>query len=155
MLLNEIFQDTDVDIHWHGNDATFQFGEYQYIIQTIPMRPNDMIHGPISDQPITNRTYFFSFAAQKNPYDYPIDTDLNIGRSISVFSIIIQELLDFVKRKKVDMLYFGCEANHEKRKRLYGKMVKKYTEITGWRVIAETQAEYFGSMKHLWIIKKD
>lgn len=154
MILNEIFKDTKVNVQWQGNNATFEFGNYQYIIQFIHMRPNDMIHGPISNQPITQNTWFFAFAAQPVSGGGMTDQETGAGQSIAVFSVILQELEKFVQQKNVDTLYFGCSLNKENRKRLYDRLVRRYTATSGWNLISEVQARFFGDLKHIWIVQK-
>lgn len=154
MRLTEIFDTTELQVDWNGDHAMFRLGNFNYIIQCIHISENDQIHRPVSQFPITDHTYFFAFAAQPLQGGYPIDTDTEARDSIKVFSIVLQELQKFVDKKKVDMLYFGCDADHQKRRRLYQKMVNKYTASSEWQLIGEADANYFNEVKHLWIVQR-
>lgn len=154
MRLIEIFDNTNLQVVWNGDHAMFQLGNFNYIIQCIHMSEHDQIHSPVSQFPVTDHTYFFAFAAQPLQGGRPIDTDTEARDSIKVFSVVLQELQRFVYSNDVDMLYFGCDAHHQKRRRLYQKMVNKYTASGEWQLIGETDAEYFNETKHVWIVQQ-
>jgi hypothetical protein len=155
MLLNEIFDNTNIPVEWHNGYATFDLGEYTYIIQTMSMEEGDQIHQKLSQFPVTDNTYFFAFAADNNNNGgMPIDTDTGARDSIKIFSVVLQELQKFVAKSGADMLYFGCDANHPGRRRLYQKMVDKYTKSNHWVVVGEADALFFGENKHIWVVKR-
>lgn len=154
MLLNEIFNDTNIPVHWQGNMATFELGEHNYIIQFIHMSEGDQIHEKVSQFPVTDSTYFFAFAAEDMDSGEVVDTDTGIRESIKIFSVVLQELQKFAQQKQMDMLYFGCDRDHPGRRRLYQKMVNKYTASGNWKLIGEADASFFCEDKHIWVIKK-
>lgn len=157
MLLNEILKDRDIPaVHWMNmgpaNMGMFAVGQNQYAIQMIKVEKGNPIHEAIPGQPLTDNTYFFSFAAIVN--GMPVDTDTGRFESFAVFSTIMQTLVKFVYDHKIDALYFGCAADHAKLKSLYQRIITKYSKEHNWQTVATTSVNYMGGEKFVWVVTK-
>ena len=157
MFLSEILRERDIPmVHWqqHGpaHMGMFSLGQNQYVIQMIKVERGNPIHQAIPDQPLTDNTYFFSFAAMVN--GMPVDTDTNRNESIAIFSTIMQTLVKFVYDKHIDTLYFGCTADHAKLKSLYQRIINRYSTEHNWETLATTTVDYLGGRKFVWVVSK-
>jgi len=156
MRLHELFTTLIPKTHWTKNGpmhlGVFEVNGTHYVIQLIKMQPNDPIHSVLSNEMITNNTWFFAFAAMIN--GEPVDTNTNKGDSIPVISVVIQTLEKFIQEQDIDVLYLGCSDRHKKLKSLYQRMITKYTEKHNWTVNSTTTGNFFGDVKFVWILKK-
>jgi hypothetical protein len=132
----------------------FTLNDVNYVIQFIKVKRGDMIHGELNAAPLTDNTYFFSFAAM-GPNGQPNDDRIPARSAVKVFSTIMQALVEFVHKHGVDTLYFGCEQSDADKRALYERITKKYLTDYPWHLVGEEAATFFGSTKHLWYCAKN
>ena len=156
MKLFEIFKTAETSISaskFPGADIfQFSLNGVDYIIQFLHMTASHPLYGMMKRKPsLTDNSYFFAFAASVN--GEMTDKDIDMGDSIVVFSHVIQLLVKYVHEHNVDQLILGCDANHEKRKRIYQKIVSKYTRSYGWFEEFTTITNYMGP-KYTWVLAR-
>lgn len=156
MRLNELFQDTKVNVKWQNRGGMmlgyFEYNDNQYVIQFIKLSQGDHITSKLPDEKLTNNSYFFAFAlANDGAFS---DTLTGLGNPIPIISIILQELNKFVLKNKVDCLYFGCSDGNQKLKALYARLCQVYSRKNGWNIDNIVTASFFGDTKRVWIVSK-
>lgn len=156
MKLTEVFASVIPAIHWSQQGpmhlGAFEINGEHYVVQFIKMKPNDPIHSELSNEIITNNTWFFAFAVMVN--GQPVDTDTNKGDAIPIFNVILQTLIRFIEKHDIDVLYVGCDEHHSKLKSVYQRLISKYTRIHNWTVNSTATGKFFGDEKFIWILKK-
>jgi hypothetical protein len=156
MKITEIFASIIPSVHWSQQGSmhlgVFEVHGEHYVMQFIKMKPNDPIHSVLSNEIITNNTWFFAFAAMVD--GQPVDTDTNKGDAIPIFSAIMQTLVQFIEKYDIDVLYIGCSDKHTKLKGVYQRLISKYTRMHGWTVNNTATGNFFGDEKFIWILKK-
>jgi hypothetical protein len=157
MTLFEIFKGAVPTPQYQHNGpmyvGRFSLNDVNYVIQFIEVARNDQVHRPLSNAPLTDNTWFFSFAALDTS-GRPIDNRYAAKSSVKVFSTIMQSLVEFVDKHDIDTIYYGCDANDLDKRRLYDRITTKYNSHYNWRLVGEEDASFFGGMKHLWYCTK-
>lgn len=158
MKLYEVFKSKDrvalTSLNIPGADIfKFEHNNITYIIQFLKISKLHPLYVSMKDKPkLTNNTYFFAFAAEID--GELTDKDINRHDAMFVLSQILQHLVKYVQTHNVDQLILGCDETHEKRKRLYQKIVDKYTKEYDWKVLYTTIIDYIGP-KYTWVIAKN
>lgn len=156
MLLSEIFDNTfsTVRTQWSGDMGQFELDGYTYYINFLRMSPSDIIHQTAPpNSPMSKHTYFIGFAAMDNETGEITDEETNLGNSIQVFSIILNEIKKRVQQTNADILYFG-NYKGSKKEPLYRKLIRKYT-VNGWEVHSEYDSRFNGQPIHTWILVRN
>lgn len=154
MYLFEILKTEAEDIQWQHmgpmSMGLFTIEGQQYAIQFIKIANGDQIHRHLKNAPLSNNTYFVAFAAMDN--GRPVDTRFPANNPFMLFGAVMSTLVDFVHERNIDTLYFGCETNDTKKRRLYERIKTKFLADYGWSQLGEEDATIQGRMQHLWYV---
>lgn len=150
--------DSEQDILYssHGpmSMGAFSVAGQPYVIQFIKMQQGGPIQSSTTNAPLTNKTYFFAFAAIDES-GIPNDTRFPATAKFELYGIVMNGLVSFVKQHSIDTLYFGCEANDRRKMAVYNRITSRFTQAYDWQLVGEEEIMVQGRKQHMWYCAKN